>query len=178
MAYCPPKTPATGCLDVIIQESIILPNFNTQQSYNEFTVCGINNYVTRTEIIDYRWSGSGIGIIDFVGSPSEQTPGSFVNSDVKYIRITNIPTSPTFASIYIIKTNKESALFKIEPGRSLVLSSDEFDASSTTDYVDETYADKQYFDDFIYMSEIKAKAGDSNGTFTGSIKIEYVVASA
>ena len=80
MAYCPPKTPATGCLDVIIQESIILPNFNTQQSYNEFTVCGINNYVTRTEIIDYRWSGSGIGIIDFVGSPSEQTPGSFVNS--------------------------------------------------------------------------------------------------
>ena len=29
MAYCPPKTPATGCLDVIIQESIILPNFNT-----------------------------------------------------------------------------------------------------------------------------------------------------
>jgi hypothetical protein len=141
-------------------------------------VCGINNYVTRTEVIASHWSGSGVGIIDFVGSAPEQTPGSFVNSNVKYIRITNFPASATFASIYIIKTNQESALFKIEPGRSIVLSSDEFDASSTADYVDETYADKQYFDDFLYMSEIKAKAGDTNGTFTGSIKIEYVVASA
>jgi hypothetical protein len=46
MANCPPKTPPTGCLDVTIQESIILPNYNLQQSYNTFTVCGINNYVT------------------------------------------------------------------------------------------------------------------------------------
>ena len=89
MANCPPKTPPTGCLDVTIQESIILPNYNLQQSYNTFTVCGINNYVTRTEVIDYQWSGSGIGIIEFVNSKSEQTPGSFVNADVKYIRITN-----------------------------------------------------------------------------------------
>jgi hypothetical protein len=93
MANCPPKTPPTGCLDVTIQESIILPNYNLQQSYNTFTVCGINNYVTRTEVIDYQWSGSGIGIIEFVNSKSEQTPGSFVNADVKYIRITNFPTS-------------------------------------------------------------------------------------
>jgi hypothetical protein len=54
MANCPPKTPPTGCLDVTIQESIILPNYNLQESYNTFTVCGINNYVTRTEVIDYN----------------------------------------------------------------------------------------------------------------------------
>jgi hypothetical protein len=35
----------------------------------------------------------GIGIIEFVPTKSEQTPGSFVNADVKYIRITNFPTS-------------------------------------------------------------------------------------
>ena len=98
MANCPPKTPPTGCLDVTIQESIILPNFNVQNSYNTFTVCGINNYVTRTEVIDYQWSGSGIGIISFVASKSQQTPGSFVNDDVQYIRITNIPTSHKFDS--------------------------------------------------------------------------------
>jgi hypothetical protein len=34
MANCAPKTPPTGCLDVTIQESIILPNYNLQQSYN------------------------------------------------------------------------------------------------------------------------------------------------
>jgi hypothetical protein len=81
-------------------------------------------------------------------------------------------------NIYIIKENAESVVFKVDPGKSLILSNDVFEASSTADYVDETYADKQYFDDFLYMSEIKAKAGDTNGTFTGSIKIEYVVASA
>ena len=88
MAYCPPKTPATGCLDVTIQESIILPNFNVQNSFNTFTVCGIKNYVTRTEVIDYQWnSGSltegGIGIIGFAPDKKSLTPGSFVSSDVK-----------------------------------------------------------------------------------------------
>ena len=178
MAYCPPKTPATGCLNVTIQESIILPNFNVQNSFNTFTVCGIENYAVRTDVIQYDWSGSGIGIIDFVGSEPEQTPGSFVNSAVKYIRITNYKTSDKFASIYIIKENSESVVFKIDPGKSLILSNDVFDASSTADYVDETYADKQYFDDFAYMSEIKAKAGDSDLSYTGSIQIEYVVASS
>jgi hypothetical protein len=177
MANCV-KTPATGCLEVTIQESIILPNYNVQESYNTFTVCGINNYVTRTEVIDSRWSGSGIGIIEFVDSKPQQTPGSFVNSDVKYIRITNFPSSDTFASIYCIKTNQESVQFKIDPGKSLILSNDSFDASSTQDYVDETYGDQQYFDDYVYMNIIKAKAGDSDGIYTGSIQIEYVVASA
>jgi hypothetical protein len=141
---CSPKTPPTGCLDVTIQESIILPNYNVQSSFNE----------------------------------PEQTPGSFVNEDVKYIRITNFPISDKFASIYIIKENSESVVFKLDPGKSLVLSNDVFDASSTADYVDETYADKQYFDDFTFMTEIKAKAGDSDATYTGSIQIEYVVASS
>ena len=177
MANCV-KTPATGCLDVTIQESIILPNYNKQESFNKFTVCGVNQYVTRTDVIDYDWSGSGVGIISFVGSESEQTPGSFVNDDVKYIRITNFSFSDKFASIYIIKENNESVVFKVEPGRSLVLSNDVFDASSTADYVEETYADVQYFSDFTNMTEIKAKAGDNDATYSGSIQIEYVVASS
>lgn len=177
MANCV-KTPPTGCLDVTIQESIILPNYNKQESFNKFTVCGVNQYVTRTDVIDYDWSGSGVGIISFVGSESEQTPGSFVNDDVKYIRITNFSFSDKFASIYIIKENNESVVFKVEPGRSLVLSNDVFDASSTADYVEETYADVQYFSDFTNMTEIKAKAGDNDATYSGSIQIEYVVASS
>jgi len=177
MANCV-KTPITGCLDVIIQESIILPNYNKQESFNKYTICGINNYVTRTDVIDYDWSGSGIGIISFVGSESEQTPGSFVNEDVKYIRITNFPFSEKFASIYIIKENSESVVFKLDPGKSLILSNDAFEASSPSDYVDETYGDGQYFEDFTYMTEIKAKAGDNDGTYSGSIQLEYVVASS
>ena len=72
----------------------------------------------------------------------------------------------------------DTLIFKVEPGRSLVLSNDVFDASSTADYVEETYADVQYFSDFNYMTEIKAKAGDNDATYSGSIQIEYVVASS
>ena len=101
MANCAPKTPPTGCLDVTIQESIILPNFNVQESFNKFTVCGINNYVTRTDVIQHDWSGSGIGIIDFVGSEQEQTPGSFVNANVgEFLRlIVAVPVKSKDASL-------------------------------------------------------------------------------
>jgi len=160
------NTPITGCLDVTIQESIILPNYNTQNSFNTFKVCGINNYVTRTEVIDSKWSGSGIGIISFVNTASASTPGSFVNSDVKYIRITNFPISATFASIHCIKDNDESVTFKVDPGKSLILSNDDLQIPSTTT------------SSFSYMTEIKAMAGNGNNTYTGSIQIEYVVASA
>ena len=172
MADCPPKTPATGCLDVTIQESIILPNFNVQNSFNSFTVCGIKNYVTRTEVIDYQWSedsltDGGIGIIGFVDNKQSLTPGSFVNSDVKYIRITNLPDSDKFASIFCIKTNDESETFKVDPGASLILSNDAFEVTSSVTA------------SFDYMSEIKAMAGDSSDpNYTGSIQIEYVVASS
>jgi len=178
MANCAPKTPPTGCLDVIIQESIILPNYNKQESFNKFTVCGINQYVTRTDVIDYDWSGSGVGIISFVGSEPQQTPGSFVNEDVKYIRITNFPFSDKFASIYIVKENAESVIFKLDPGKSLILSNDSAALPTSSDYVNGNFVDRQYFGDFTYMSEIKAKAGDNDGTYTGSIQIEYVVASS
>lgn len=171
MANCTPKTPATGCLDVTIQESIILPNYNVQESFNSFTVCGINNYVTRTEVIDYQWSGSltenGIGIIGFVPTKKELTPGSFVSSDVKYIRITNFPNSDKFASIFCVKTNAESVTFKVEPGKSLILANDAFDVPAVVS------------GSLVYMSEIKAMAGDGTDTdYSGSIQIEYVVASS
>ena len=171
MANCPPKTPPTGCLDVTIQESIILPNYNVQNSYNTFTVCGINNYVTRTEVIDHQWSGSltanGIGIIGFVPTKEELTPGAFVNTDVKYIRITNFPSSDKFASIFCVKSNSESVTFKVEPGKSLILANDAFDVPSLVS------------GSLDYMSEIKAMAGDGNNPdYSGSIQIEYVVASA
>jgi hypothetical protein len=165
-------------LTVTIQEQILLPNNNIETAVNTVVIPSVNQFVRRIDTIPYDFSGSGVGIIAFTNSEQEQTPGSFVNANVKYIRITNYSFSDKFASIYIIKENAESVVFKVEPGRSLVLSNDVFDASSTADYVDETYADKQYFDDFTYMSEIKAKAGDNDLTYSGSIQIEYVVASS
>jgi hypothetical protein len=165
-------------LTISIQEQITLPNNNVETAINTVTISDVNQFVRRIDTVTYDYSGSGIGIIAFTNSESEQTPGSFVNSAVKYIRITNLVASNKFASIYIIKTNQESVVFKVDPGKSLMLSNDDFNASEAGDYVVEGYVDEQYYSDFVYISEIKAKAGDTDTTYTGSIQLEYLVASS
>ena len=165
-------------LTVTIQEKLTLPNNNIETAINTVNIPDVNQFVRRIDTVTYDYSGSGIGIIAFTNSESEQTPGSFVNSDVKYIRITNLVNSDKFASIYIIKTNQESVVFKVDPGKSLMLSNDDFNASQAGDYVVEGYVDEQYYSDFVYISEIKAKAGDTDTTYTGSIQLEYIVASS
>ena len=165
-------------LTVTIQEKLTLPNNNIETAINTVTIPDVNQFVRRIDTVTYDYSGSGIGIIAFTNSESEQTPGSFVNSNVKYIRITNLVASNKFASIYIIKTNQESVVFKVDPGKSLMLSNDDFNASQAGDYVVEGYVDEQYYSDFVYISEIKAKAGDTDTTYTGSIQLEYIVASS
>ena len=165
-------------LTVTIQEKLTLPNNNIETAINTVNIPDVNQFVRRIDTVTSDYSGSGIGIIAFTNSESEQTPGSFVNSDVKYIRITNLVASNKFASIYIIKTNQESVVFKVDPGKSLMLSNDDFNASQAGDYVVEGYVDEQYYSDFVYISEIKAKAGDTDTTYTGSIQLEYIVASS
>lgn len=165
-------------LTITIQEQILLPNNNIENITNTVVVNGVNQFVRRIDTIPYDFSGSGVGIISFVDSEAEQTPGSFVNSDVKYIRITNLVSSNQFASIYVVKTNDESVVFKVDPGKSLMLSNDDFNASQVGDYVVEGYVDEQYYSDFVYISEIKAKASSTTSTYTGSIQLEYIVASS
>jgi hypothetical protein len=165
-------------LTISIQEQITLPNNNVETAINTVTIPDVNQFVRRIDTVTYDYSGSGVGIIAFTNNESGQTPGSFVNSAVKYIRITNLVASNKFASIYIIKTNQESVVFKVDPGKSLMLSNDDFNASEAGDYVVEGYVDEQYYSDFVYISEIKAKAGDTDTTYTGSIQLEYLVASS
>jgi hypothetical protein len=165
-------------LTVSIQEQITLPNNNVETAFNTVVIPNVNQFVRRIDTITYDFEGEGIGIISFTNSESEQTPGSFVNSAVKYIRITNLNSSNKFASIYLIKTNEESVVFKVDPGKSLMLSNDDFNASQDGSYVVEGYVDEQYYSNFVYISEIKAKAGDSSPSYTGSIQLEYIVASS
>jgi hypothetical protein len=165
-------------LTVSIQEQITLPNNNVETAFNTVVIPNVNQFVRRIDTITYDSEGEGIGIISFTNNESEQTPGSFVNSAVKYIRITNLNSSNKFASIYLIKTNEESVVFKVDPGKSLMLSNDDFNASQDGSYVVEGYVDEQYYSNFVYISEIKAKAGDSSPSYTGSIQLEYIVASS
>lgn len=154
-----------------ITEEIILPNNNVQKTSNRKIISGVNQINRRLDTIATSFSGSGIEIIRFTDSEEDQVAGSFVRSAVKYIRITNLDET-NFCTIYLIKTDEESTLFKLDAGKSLVFSNAEFNASQNSDYVVESYVDETYYSDFTTIDLIKAKAN------TTDIQLEYLVASA
>ena len=158
-------------LKIIISEQITLPNKNIETSLNTVTISGVNQIVKRVDTISTTFSGSGIEILKFVDSEEQQTAGSFVKDQVKYIRITNL-SSTNSAEIYLIFTGNESSIFQLEPKKSLMLGDAELNASSTNKYVVEDYTDEMYYSGFNYYDTIKAKASGSN------VQLEYLVASS
>ena len=164
----------SGGLKVTIQESITLPNKNEEICTNTVTISGVSQTTRRTDTISTTFSGSGVEILKFVDSESEQTAGSFVRDTVKYIRLTNLD-STNFLSLYLIQdiaTSDDNAIFKINPGKSMIFSNGQFDGVGSGDYVEAGYVDSQYFSSFASLSTIKAKADTSN------IQIEYFIASS
>lgn len=161
-------------ITVTVQESIIHPNGNREVIVNTDSITGINQTLRRIDTISAYNSGSGVEILRFVDSEAEQTAGSFVRDEVKYIRITNLDKT-NFVQIFIIEEdgyNGESTSFKIHPGKTMIFSNAEFDSSEAGDYVLENVWDTDYYSIYSKMSVIKAKAD------TNSVQIEYFVASA
>jgi len=155
---------------ITVKESITLPNGNSVKTTNTKTISSINQITQRVDTISTTFSGSGVEILKFVNSESEQIAGSFVKDDVKYIRITNLDSTNN-ATIYLIQTNEESVLFDLEAGKTMMFGNATFNASQTGDYVDESYVDETYYSSFTNFDTIKAKA------ITSDISIEYLVAS-
>ena len=158
-------------LKITLQESIVLPNRNKEVLTNTATISGVNQILRRTDTIATDFSGSGIEILKFIDSEEEQTAGSFVKSDVKYLRITNLDTTNS-ALIYLVDTNEESVLFKLEAKKSLMFGNVDFNATQNGDYVVEGVWDEDYYSSFVYYDTIKAKAE------TADLQLEYFVASA
>jgi hypothetical protein len=158
-------------LFVTITEEITLPNNNVEKTYNFKVIEDVNQIVRRVDTIATTFSGSGIEILRFCDSEEEQTGGAFVKADVKYMRITNISKTNS-AVIYLLDVNNESTLFNLSPGKSLMFNDADFNASSTQDYMDESFVDEMYYSNFVYIDSIKAKA------ISGSTQLEYFVASS
>jgi hypothetical protein len=157
-------------LYVTITEEITLPNTTTEKTRTFKTISDVNQIVRRVDTISTTFSGSGIEILRFCNSEEEQTGGAFVKQNTKYVRITNLSTTYE-AVIYLIVTNEESTLFNLSPGKTLMLNDADINASSTVDYVAESYVDEMYYSSFTYIDSIKAKA------IGGNIQLEYFVAS-
>jgi hypothetical protein len=158
-------------LKLTISEEINLPNNNVEKVVNRKTISGVNQITRRLDTITTSFSGTGIELLRFVDNESSQVAGSFVRDAVKYIRITNID-STNFCTIYLIKTDQESVLFKLDAGKSLMFSNAEFNASEGGDYVVESYVDETYYSDFTTIDVIKAKADTAN------VQLDYFVASS
>ena len=157
-------------LNVIITEEITLPNRNIEKTSNTKVISGINQIVRRIDTIVSTFSGSGIEIIKFSDSEEQQTAGSFVKSDVKYIRITHI-SGNSDALIYLIADGPESVILNLSPGKTIMLNDADINAASSADYVIDGYVDQTYYSSFAALNTIKAKAVSS------SIQLEYFVAS-
>jgi len=157
-------------LYVTITEEITLPNTTTEKTRTFKTISGVNQIVRRVDTISTTFSGSGIEILRFCNSEEEQTGGAFVKQDTKYVRITNLSTTYE-AVIYLIATDEESTLFNLSPGKTLMLNDADINASSTVDYIAESYVDEMYYSSFTYIDSIKAKA------IGGNVQLEYFVAS-
>jgi hypothetical protein len=160
-----------GTLTTQVTETIALSNGNTVQSINDNSITGINQVVRRVDTISSTFSGTGIEILKFVDSEDAQTAGSFVKGDVKYIRITNLD-STNFVNLYLIDTDTEGVMFKLDPGKTFMLSNGKFDATTTSDAAVPGYVDMAYFSNLVNYDTIKAKADNDD------VSIEYFVASA
>jgi len=158
-------------LTVTIRETITLPNGNPLVSENVNKITGVNQLTRKTDTIAHNFVGEGIEILRFVNSEEEQVAGSFVKNTVKYIRFTNLD-STNFCNLYFIHTDLDFTRFRIDPNRTIILSNEDFVASSTDDYVVEGVVDSMYYTDLSDIDVIKAKADTAN------IQLEYLVASS
>lgn len=94
-------------LKVTVLEEIKLPNGNIERATNVKTISGVNQIQRRVDTITTFFDDEGIQLMKFVDSESRQVAGSFVKSNVKYIRITHI-NGTVNASIYLKKTTEKA----------------------------------------------------------------------
>ena len=180
MALCT----TTGSLEVFIRESMTLPNGNEEIATNSIKIANVNQLVRRIDTISANWEGTGVEILRFVDNEASQVAGSFVRDTVKYLRITNLDCD-NYLSLYLIQNSPDAqspntgdvgsgdeGVFKIDPGKSMMLSNAQFESSNYYDYVVEGYVDLQYFSSFASLYSIKAKANAAD------VRIEYLVGSS
>lgn len=142
-------TPAT--LTVTINESVILNGYE-RSGTNTLTIASVTE-------VDNRIVNVGTSEVHIIGFGSANGQGSFVRTDVKYIRITN-KDDTNYVTLGVSKTGADTFFVKLEAGKSFMLGNDELevDASGGASSA------------FVEATDISAKA---NGA---ACDVEYFVA--
>ena len=142
-------TPAT--LTVTINESVILNGYE-RSGTNTLTIASVTE-------VDNRIVNVGTSEVHIIGFGAANGQGSFVRTDVKYIRITN-KDDTNYVTLGVSKTGADTFYVKLEAGKSFMLGNDdlEVDASGGASSA------------FVEANNISAKA---NGA---ACDVEYFVA--
>ena len=158
-----------GRLISTLDERVVLDNGKEQITTNNVTIEDVGQFSRRLDTIQTTFSASGIEILRFTDSEQEQVAGSFVKGEVRYMRISNL--TDCNVDLYLIKSNEESTIIRLDGQKTFMAGNAQFDASSTTDYTVEGYVDSTYYSDLIGMDVIKAKSHVS------ASQLEIIVAS-
>lgn len=113
-------TPAT--LTVTISESIILNGYE-RSGTNTLTIANVAE-------VDNRIVNVGTSEVDILGFAAANAQGSFVRTDVKYIRLTNLDDT-NYITLGVSKTGADTFYVKLEAGKSFMLGNDDLEVDAS-----------------------------------------------
>jgi hypothetical protein len=164
-------TVSAKTLKVTITEQMQLAG-NDQYTQNITHIADINEFSQRIVTVP---SSSEVGLLAFATSSYQMNAGTYIQSDVKYIRITNLDDT-NFVDLRVLNTGGDYYEVKLDAGKSFFLGNTRLQTPSIEDYVDpEDYVTYGYVDtlisDVVNADEIKGRADTAN------VDVEYLVAS-
>lgn len=113
-------TPAT--LTITINESVTLGSDQRGSTHTQ-TIASIAEYTNRIVNI-------GTAETDIVGFGSANGQGSYVRTDVKYMRFSNLDDT-NYITLGISKTGADTAFFKLEAGQTIIVNNDDLEVDAS-----------------------------------------------
>lgn len=113
-------TPAT--LTVAITETISLNGYD-RSGTNTLTIANVAE-------VDNRIINVGTAEVDILGFGSANGQGSFIRTDVKYGRITNLDDT-NYITLGVSKTGADTFFIKLEAGKSFMFGNDDLEVDAS-----------------------------------------------
>lgn len=113
-------TPAT--LTVSISEDITLGGV-ARGATATLTISNVAEFTNRIVNV-------GTSEVDIIGFGSANGQGSYIRTDVKYIRLTNLDDT-NYATIGVSKTGADTFFIKLEPGKSFIMGNDDLEVDAS-----------------------------------------------
>ncbi len=108
-------------LTISITESITLGGSDRGSTHTQ-TIADVTEYTNR--ILDV-----GTAETDIVGFGSANGQGSYVRTDVKYMRFSNLDDT-NYITFGISKTGADTVFFKLEAGQSIIVNNDDLEVDA------------------------------------------------